>query len=129
MILTFVSDDCTTKTPRCHVVYLLALLIFAILSAGSWFLAVAAYRSTVSGHDPVETPHYHRIAAVAVTLVSLVCFLRFPSGLGLSLIIWGLTVFGFLAIPAPRRVLLFAYLLVASVLERLIVLGVLDYTK
>jgi len=111
------------------VVYLLALLIFAAFSAGSWFLSVAAYRSTVSGHDPAETPHYYRIASIAVTLVSLVCFLPYPSGLGLSLIIWGFAVFGFRAIPAPRRVLLFVYLSVASVLERLIVLGVLDFTK
>ena len=110
-------------------VYLLALAIFSTLSAGSWFLAVAAYRSTVSGHDPAETPHYHRIATVAVALVTLVCFLPYPSGLGISWIIWGFTVFGFLELPASRKMLLFAYLSAASVLERLLVIGVLDFAN
>ena len=110
-------------------VYLLALLIFAVLSASSWFLAVAAYRSTVSGYDPGDSPHYRRVAAAAVGFVTLSCFVPFRAGFPLNLLIWAAAIFGFLAIPAPRKLLLFCYLAAASILERLVIMGVLDLTK
>jgi hypothetical protein len=38
-------------------------------------------------------------------------------------------VFGFLAIPAPHKFLLFGYLAAASFLVRLVILGVLEFMK
>ena len=45
-------------------VYLVALLIFAALSAACSFVSVALYRSTFDGPDPAA-PRYRAVAAAA----------------------------------------------------------------
>jgi hypothetical protein len=106
-----------------------ALLIFAALSAGCWFISVAAYRSSVTGHDPAAVPSYGRIVGWTIAAAAFSCLVPNPGGFLAGLVIWAIAVFGFVTIPAPRRVLLFFYLAIASVFARLIVGGILDNLK
>ena len=105
--------------------FFFALLIFAALSAGCWFISVAAYRSSVTAHDPAMVPNYDRIVGGTIVAATLSCFAPIPVGFFASLAIWAIAVFGFVTIPAPRRMLFFVYLAIASVFARLIVAGIL----
>jgi hypothetical protein len=61
------------------------------------------------------------IAAVGVTGL-----MPFPVGYYAGLVAWASAVFGFLELPAGRAAVLTGYLALASIVTRLVVLGVLD---
>jgi hypothetical protein len=103
----------------------IALLIFAALSAGCWFISVAVYRSSVPGHDPTAVSNYGRIVGWTIAAATLSCFAPIPVGFFAALVIWAIAVFGYITIPVARRALLFFYLASASVFARLIVAGIL----
>ena len=106
-------------------VYVVALIIFAALTAVCWFVSVACYRSTFSGPDPAAAPAYRAVAAVAVGVVTLTCFVPSPWGYLLGLGVWAIAAFGGLALPPGKAAVLTGYLAAASAAERLAVLGVL----
>jgi hypothetical protein len=106
---------------------LLALLIFVGLSAATWSVSMACYKSTYSDNpDPSTDPNYSTVAACAVAAVTLSCFLPFAPGYLAELVIWAVTVYGFLNLPPGRATVLMGYLAAASVVSRLVVLGVLS---
>ena len=109
--------------------FFLAILIFAVISAGCWFVSVAVYRSSVTGHDPAAVPNYDAVVGWTVAASTLSCLAPIPVGFFAGLAIWAVAVFGFITIPVPRRILLFVYLAIASVFARLIVGGILDNLK
>jgi hypothetical protein len=109
------------------VVVIFALLIFVALSAVTWVVSVACYKSTyTTGPDPSADPNYPTVAAGAVVAVTLTCFVPFPLGYFAGLIAWAGAVYGFLTLPAGRATVLVGYLAAASVVTRLLVLGVLS---
>jgi hypothetical protein len=103
-----------------------ALLLFAVLSATSWFVSVALYRSLFVGHDPAETSGYSRIAAVAIGAASLIGFIPFPTGYLLAILAGAVAVFGFLQLPRGRSAALVGLLALTSFVVRLAVLGALE---
>ena len=107
-------------------VYFVGFLMFAALSAAAWFVSIAMYRSTFAGPDPSATPGYPRVAAIAIGTVTLTCFSQFPAGYLFGVVVWAITVFGFLNLPRGRAAALVAYLAAASFVERLAVLGALE---
>ena len=108
-------------------VHLLALLIFATLAAASWSVCVACYRSTFpGGPDPAAHPNYRVISLGVVAAVGTTGLVPFPAGYVAGVVAWASAAFGFLELPAGRAALLTAYLAAASVVTRLVILGVLD---
>ena len=104
---------------------LLALLIFVGLSAATWAVSMACYKATYrNGPDPSADPSDSTVAAVAA--VTLSCFLPFAPGYLAELVIWAVAVYGFLTLPTGRTTVLMGYLAAASVVSRLVVLGVLS---
>ncbi len=101
----------------------IALLIFIGLSAATWFVSMACYKSTYTG-DP--DPNDSTVAACAVAAVTLSCFIPFVPGYLAELVIWAVAVYGFLNLPTGRATVLMGYLAAASVVNRLVVLGVLS---
>jgi len=63
-----------------------------------------------------------------VGTVTLLSFVPFPAGYILSVVAWAVAVYGFLELPTGRATVLEGYLSVASIVTRLVVLGVLDLT-
>jgi hypothetical protein len=106
---------------------LVALLIFAALAAASWYVCVACYRSTFpDGPDPAAAPNYRVISFWVIAAVGVTGLMPFPVGYVAGVIAWASAVFGFLELPAGRAAVLTGYLAVASVVTRLVILGVLD---
>ena len=104
-----------------------ALLIFVWLSAATWSVSMACYKSIYSdGPDPSAAQSYSTAAACAVAAVTLSCFIPFVPGYLAELVIWAVAVYGFLNLPTGRATVLMAYLAAASVVSRLVVLGVLS---
>jgi hypothetical protein len=109
------------------VILLLALLIFVALSAATWSVSVACYKSTYAdGPDPGADPNDSTVAACAAAAVTLTCFIPFPAGYVAGLMTWAVAVYGFLGLPGGRATVLVGYLAAASVVSRLVVLGVLS---
>jgi hypothetical protein len=109
------------------VVILLALAIFAGLSAATWYVAVACHRSTYSsGPDVTADPSYSTVSVCAIAAVTLTCFIPFPAGYVAALIAWAVAVYGFLDLPRGRATALVGYLAGWSAVSRLVVLGVLS---
>lgn len=108
--------------------YLGALIAFLVLSTICWFVAVSLFGSTL--HDPTlpESPDYRSIAIVGIVLHTMTCFVPFPAGFVLGSLAW-LVTSASLSISPARKALLFAYLLVGSIVERLVVIGILDVLK
>ena len=78
-------------------VILLALLIFVGLSAATWAVSMACYKSTFSdGPDPSADPNDSTVAACAVAAVTLSCFIPFVPGYLAELVIWAVAVYQFL---------------------------------
>lgn len=102
-------------------VFLLALLIFAGLSAVAWYGARAAYRSTFDDHAPSANP------GCIIGMVACTSFIPFPFGYLAGNVIWAIAVYGFLGLPLWRATVLVGYLAVASMLTRLMALGVLGF--
>lgn len=108
-------------------VLLLALVIFAGLSAATWYASVACCRSTCGGApDVTADPNYSAVAACAAAAVTLTCFIPFPIGYLAGLVAWAVAVYGFLNMPGGRATALVGYLAAWSVVSRLAVLGVLS---
>lgn len=108
-------------------VLLLALLIFTGLSAATWFVSVACYRSNCGGApDVTADPNYSTVAACAIVVVTLTCFVPFPVGYLAGFVAWAGAVYGFLNLPGGKATALVAYLAGWSIVSRLVVLGVLS---
>ena len=107
-------------------VLFVALLIFAALSAATWYVSLACYKSTY-GDTPDSKPPSgcSAVSACAVGAVTLTCFVPFPAGYVVGFFAWAVAVYGFLDLPTGRASVLVGYLAAASVVSRLIVLGVL----
>jgi hypothetical protein len=106
---------------------LVALLIFAALAAASWYVSMACYKSTFpGGSDPTAAPNYRVISFWVIAAVGATGLMPFPVGYVAGVIAWVSAVFGFLELPAGRAAVLTGYLALASVVTRLVILGVLD---
>ncbi|QEL16793.1 hypothetical protein [Limnoglobus roseus] len=108
--------------------YLVAFAVFLLLAAACWFAAVALYQGSVGGHPPAATPDYANLVGAAVVVNAVTGFVPNPAGFALGSLVWAVAVAN-LAVPAGRKVVLGGYLLAASVIARLAVLGILDVTK
>ena len=122
----------------------LALPIFAALTAANWFASLAFYRSTFGpGPDrplddapdggAIATADPNRgaiaaaaIAAAAIAIVTLTCYLPFVIGYPAGCLVWAFAAFTYLALPTGRAAVLFGYLAVNSLLSRAVVLGVMQ---
>ena len=106
---------------------LVALLIFAALAAASWYISMAWYKSTFpDGPDPTAAPNYRVISFWVIAAVGVTGLMPFPVGYVAGVVAWASAVFGFLELPAGRAAALTGYLAVASIVTRLVILGVLD---
>lgn len=108
-------------------VFLAALLIFALVTAVIWFVAVAVYQQLAGEPDLRDNPNFDATSVVSVLLVTLISFIPFPAGYLLSLGIWWLAAKNFLELPLGRAVILFLLLAALSFVSRLAVLGVLSF--
>jgi hypothetical protein len=107
--------------------YLIALAIFAALSAGCWYVSLALYKSTFDGPDPTASPECGTTGAVAIGVATVTSFAPFPVGYIAGLVVWAIAVFAGLKLSMGRGIVLFGYLAASSFLSRLIVLGVMNY--
>ena len=106
--------------------HLAALLIFAALAAASWYGCVACYKSTFpGGPDPTAAPNYRVISFWVIAAVGVTGLMPFPVGYYAGVVAWA-SAFGLLGLPSGRAAVLTGYLAVASVVTRLVILGVLD---
>ncbi len=106
-------------------VFVVAFLIFAALSAATWYVSVACFKATYGDNPGPTVASCSAVSACAVGAVTLSCFIPFPAGYVAGLIIWAVAVYGFLDLPTGRASVLVGYLATASVVSRLVVLGVL----
>jgi hypothetical protein len=107
-------------------IYLGAFLIFAVIAAVTWFVAVAVYQSWVGGPDVRQKPGFAGVSALAVGLVALASFLPYLAGYLVCLAIWLYAARLLLELPGPRAVALFLILAAVSFVSRLAVLGALE---
>jgi hypothetical protein len=106
---------------------LVALLIFAALAAANWYVSIACYKSTFSGGpDPTANPNYRTISFGVIAAVGVTGLMPFPMGYVAGVVAWASAAFGFFDLPAARAAVLTGYLAVASIVTRLVILGVLD---
>ena len=103
----------------------LALPIFAALTAANWFASLAFYRATF-GPDPDGAHDRGAVAAAAIALVTLTCYLPFAAGYPAGCLVWAGAAFVYLALPTGRAAVLFGYLAVNSLVSRAVVLGVMQ---
>jgi hypothetical protein len=108
-------------------VYLAALLIFALITVAIWFAAVALYHFLAGGPDLRQNPNFAGASAVSILLVTLLSFVPFPWGYLLSLVVWGLAAKAGLELPPGRALLLFLLLAALSMVSRMVILGVLSF--
>jgi hypothetical protein len=108
--------------------YIGALIAFLVLSSICWFVAISLDSSTVNDHTLPESPDYRTIAITGIVLHTITCFLPFPVGFILGSLAWLVTAAS-LSLSRVRQALLFAYLLAGSIVERLMVLGILEALK
>jgi hypothetical protein len=107
-------------------VFVVAILIFAALSAATWYVALACFKSTYGDNPDSKPPSGGSVvSACAVGVVTLTCFIPFPAGYVAGLFAWAVAVYGFLDLSTGRASVLVGYLAAASV-GRLVVLGVLS---
>jgi hypothetical protein len=108
-------------------VYLAALVIFGLVTAVIWFVAVALYQQLVGGPDLRQHANYAMTGAVSVLLVTLISFGPFPAGYLLSLGVWWVAAKSCLELPWGRAVTLFLLLAALSMVSRLAMLRVLSF--
>lgn len=108
-------------------VYLAALVIFGLVTAVIWFVAVALCQQLAGGPDLHQNPNFAASSAVSVALVTLISFVPFPAGYLLSLGVWWLAAKNMLELPWGRAMTLFLLLAALSVVSRLAMLGVLSF--
>jgi hypothetical protein len=106
--------------------FLGAFLIFVVLAAVTWAVAVALYQSWLGGPDVRQKPDYLGVATLAVVLVALASFLPYLAGYLVCLAIWWVAAKVLLELPWPRAVALFLILAAVSFVSRLAVLGALE---
>jgi hypothetical protein len=107
--------------------HFIALVIFLALAAASWYVSVACYKSTFpAGPDPAADPHYRTVSLGTIAAVALTSFVPFPWGYAANVATWAVAVYGLLELPPGRATVLVGYLAIASVVTRLVVLGVLE---
>lgn len=104
----------------------LALLVFAALAAACWYCSLAVYRATFDGPDPAADPNDASVALGAVVAVALTGFIPFPGGFIAGGVVWAVAAYCCLGLPPARATVLTGYLVAASFVERLLVLGVMD---
>jgi hypothetical protein len=107
-------------------IFLGAFLIFVVLAAVTWAVAVALYQSWVGGPDLRHKQEYLGIATLAVVLVGLASFIPYLAGYLVCLAIWWVAAKVLLELPWPRAVALFLILAALSFVARLAVLGALE---
>jgi hypothetical protein len=105
----------------------LAFWLFLALTAATWFVSVAVYRSFFVGHDPAASPSYRRVAAIAIGLVTMACYRGFPAGYVVSVLVWTAVAFFYLNLPRWRAAVFAALLALGSFLTRLMALGALEF--
>lgn len=106
--------------------YLIALLLFVVLSAACWFVSVALYKNTLDDVTMTDSPDSTTTAAVAIGVAAVTGFIPFPGGYVAGLVVWAVAAFAGLGPNVGRAAVLFAYLAVSSLVGRLVVLGALD---
>ncbi len=104
-----------------------ALLIFLVIAAVTWAVAVALYQTFLGGPDVRQQRDFYGISALAIGLVTLASFIPFPGGYLASLVIWWVTAKLLLGLPWPRAVTLFLILAALSFVSRLAILGALAF--
>ena len=107
-------------------VYVAAFLIFAALSAGSWYAAVALDQATTKDGELTCHRDYSATSVIVILAVTLSCFFSFPKDFYLGALAWGIAVYASLKLPRSKGAVLFAYLTLASLLTRIFVLGVME---
>jgi hypothetical protein len=105
---------------------LILLLIFFVLAALTWTIAIALYQTYVGGPDLRQQPGFYGTSAAVVGCVTLASTVPFPGGYLISLGIWWLTTM-YLELSYPRAVALFLFLAALSFVARLAVLGALVF--
>jgi hypothetical protein len=108
-------------------VFLAALVIFALVTVAIWFTAVALFFLLTGGSDLRKNPNFASASGVSILLVTLISFIPFPAGYVLSLVVWWLTAKQNLELPSGRAMVLFLLLAALSIVSRLVILGVLSF--
>jgi hypothetical protein len=67
---------------------LVAWLVFALVTAATWAVALAVYVTFVGGPDPRRQPHFLWRSALAAAVVVLAWFAPFPANHLLALAVW-----------------------------------------
>jgi hypothetical protein len=106
--------------------FLGAFLIFVVLAAITWAVAVALYQSWVGSPDLRDKQEYLGVATLAVVLAGLASFIPHLGGYLVSLAIWWVAAKVLLELPWPRAIALFLILAALSLVSRLAVLGALE---
>src|SRR5579884_2578638 len=92
--------------------YLAALVIFGLVTAMIWFVAIALYQQLTGGPDLRQNPNFVWVSVMSVLLVTLISFIPFPASYLLSLGVWWVVAKSCLElpwgramtlVPAPRR--------------------------
>lgn len=107
--------------------YLAALLIFAAVATGTWFVGVAVYQSLFPAPDLRSDPGFVGASCASILLVTLASLVPFPIGYFLSLGFWAFAAWGILGLPSTREAVLFGTLAMLSFLSRLAILGALSF--
>ena len=106
--------------------YLLALLIFLLITTVVWFGAVAAYQWLLGGPDLRRSPDFVGVSCFSIPLVAVLSTIPYPTGAALALLCWAWAAWGLLGLPWHRGGVLFFLLAALSYLSRLALLGVLS---
>ena len=107
-------------------VFLGAFLIFLVLAAVTWAVAIALYHSWLGGPDLRQKQDFLGVSTLTVVLVGLASFIPYLAGYGVCLIIWWCAGKFLLELSWPRAITLFLILAVLSFVSRLAVLGALE---
>ena len=107
--------------------FLLALLIFLAVNTVVWFVAVAVYQSLLGPPDLRHNHDFVGVTCSSIPLATSVSLIPYPTGLLLSLGVWGLAAMYFLNLSLLRGALLFVILAALSFISRLAILGVMSY--
>ena len=107
-------------------IHLGAFLIFVVLAAVTWAVAVALYQNWVGGPALRQKPEFLGVSAVAIVLVALASFIPHLGGYLVSLAIWWCAAKLLLELSWPRALALFALLAALSFVSRLALLGALE---
>lgn len=108
-------------------VYLQALVIFAVITTTIWFVAVAVYQGMYATEELRRHKDFGAASCLVIVLGTLMSFVPFPLGYLFTLLLWAFVSWGILELPRLKAFVLFALLAAFSMLSRLAILGVLSY--